>query len=321
MNKKLWLLLVLVSAMSRGQYVDSLWSEMQEKYKQCIAGLEQSGLTVQESDYCHDIWKTTKQEVRSILLGKPDRYFTRHYCIWNTMVRQGMSVVQSYEALYLRDCITDRTKQLLKNFHESDFLGLDRCCKEFDCSSNCLGHLYYAAKVLDTWPDKTIDSITELGSGYGNLASVFKQLIPEATLYLIDLPELLALQYFFLKATLDNTTVILHDRVPENFEKGAIHLIPVFMVPQLTLKTDLFISTFALSESSRHTQQQVINKNFFNAHMCYVSGQLHGWGDNFKFVGHELIIRALQQLYNTARCQPHHVSLHVMPSYEIIAHN
>lgn len=175
---------------------------MQEKYKNLCNFLHTTGLDQHESNYCHDIWKSTKQEVKTILLGNPDRFFTRHYCIWNAMVRQGMSMVQSYEALYLRDCISDKTREKLAVFHESDFLGLDRCCKEFNCSSNCLGHLYYVAKVLEYWPNESINSIVEVGSGYGNLASVFKQIMPEATLYLIDLPELLALQYFFLKATM-----------------------------------------------------------------------------------------------------------------------
>lgn len=55
--------------------------------------------------------------------------------------------------------------------------------------------------------------------------------------------------------------MILHDRMPESFEKGAIHLIPVFMVPEISLKADLFISTFALSESSQATQQMIVDKN------------------------------------------------------------
>lgn len=140
--------------------------------------------------------------MRDIILGQPDRYFVRHYCISNAIVRSGMSVVQAYELLYLKDCISKKTKEKLAQVHESDLLGLDKCCQEYTCSSNCLGHLYYAAKVLEAMPNDSIQSIVEVGSGYGNLASVFKQMMPQATLFLIDLAELRALQYFFLKATM-----------------------------------------------------------------------------------------------------------------------
>lgn len=319
MKKNISLLWLLLVAQAQARGIDALWHDMQKKYKSVCKYLHSSGLEKREQSYCHDIWKTTKQQVRDIILGQPDRYFAHQSCIVSTMVRQGMSIVQSYETLFLQDCISQKTKEKLGQFHESDFLGLDRNCKEFNCSTNSLGHLFYAAKVLEAMPDDSIQSIVEVGSGYGNLASIFKQLIPSATLYLIDLPELLSLQYLFLKATMPDVEVVFHDRIPSVFKKGAIHLIPVFMVPEIGFNADLFISTFALSESSRQTQQVIIDKQFFNARLCYITGQLHGWGDRFKFAGHHLVIEAIRNQYPSVSCQPHHVSLHVMPSYEIMA--
>lgn len=65
----------------------------------------------------------------------------------------------------------------------------------------------------------------------------------------------------------------MHARVLETFQEGAIHLIPIYLLPQLTLKADfLFISTFALSESSAYTQETVVAKKFFYAKYCYISG-------------------------------------------------
>lgn len=319
MKKKLSVLCLLLVVQIQASNIESLWRKMQKKYKSLINYLHTTGLDRLENNYCHDVWKTTKKDVRDIILGQPDRYFARHFCISNTMVRHGLSGVQAHELLYLRDCISQKTKEKLDQFHESDLLGLDRCCKEFNCSSNSLGHLYYAAKVIESVPADAIESIVEVGSGYGNLASVFKQVVPHATLYLVDLPELLAIQYFFLKASLPHVEVIFHDRVPAELKKGAIHLIPIFLVSQIALQADVFVSTFALSESSSDTQHLIIDKDFFNARLCYVSGQLHGWGDTFKFVGHNLVIDAIRERYQQVYCQPHHVSLHVMPSYEIFA--
>ncbi|BDC34784.1 hypothetical protein Noda2021_07420 [Candidatus Dependentiae bacterium Noda2021] len=319
MKLRLLSLLVLLACLpSQAHFIDDLWHDMQATYVKTVDQLTLDGLLDQESNYCHDIWKSTKAEIKTILLGSTDRYFARHYCVWNTMVRRGMSPVQAYEILFLKDCISPSTKSLLARYHEPDFLGLEKTCREFNCSTNALGHLFYAAKVFEQWPHETIQSIVELGSGYGNLASMFKQIKPEATIFLIDLPELLALQYFFLKATQD-APVIMHSRVPEKFEESAIHLIPVYLLPQLTLKADLFISTFALSESSAYTQEMVVAKKFFDAQYCYISGQLHGWGNEFKFVNHAPITDAVRNCYAHVQCQPHHVSLHVMPSYELIA--
>jgi len=314
--KKLSLLLVLSYVSIFATSYQQHWNQMQIEYEMlCNKG---APFLYKDSYLCHPHWIKAKNNIKQIISGPANPHFVRNQIISNEMVRGGIKSPQIYEISYLKECLSPETKLLLNRFNDTDLVGLTKECKEFNCSTNTLGHLFYAAKSLEQFKNKDLTTIVEFGGGYGNLARIFKSILPKATIFLIDLPELLALQYFFLKATLPETTkVIIHAQAPENFEAGAIHLIPHYIVEDIKLKTDLFISTFALSEGSEYIQKSIIQKKFFDASVCYIVGQLHGWGE-LNFVNHSNILDTLRKTYQNIDCHPYHLILDCLHSYEII---
>lgn len=296
---------------------DMQWKHMQNEYKKLCNSLNEQHLYEKEKQYVHPYWQTTKEEIKKFILGAPERNFLGNWDIGYNMVRRQMGVAQSYEICYLEHCISEQTRNQLALFTESDFGLLDKDCFQFNCSSNTLGHLYYVAKVLEHKKDLPLNTIVEFGSGYGNLAHIFKSVIPHATIFLIDLPEILAIQLLFLKASMPDVQVCLHSEIPPRFEEHAIHLIPVHFFEQLKVKTDLFISTFALSESTQTIQQMTVKNNFFNAKMVYITGQIDGWG-NLNFVSHPILINAVKKYCKTSLCQPMHIILGDRVSYEVL---
>lgn len=296
---------------------ENQWIAVQDTYNNVYKEIETRGLFSLDQLYLHPYWLTNKHEIRKILLAEPQRNFLKNNIISGTMVRSGIGNPQLYELCYLKHCLSKKTTEQLALFKESDFGQLSRECTEFNCSSNTLGHLFYAAKVLENQPS-TIQRIIEFGSGYGNLAHIFKTIVPGATIFLIDLPEFLAFQMLFLQASMPEVSIYFHSTIPTTYQENAIHLIPVYLLENFDIKTDVFISTMALSETTETLQRLIIKKNFFDAEMSYISGQLNGWGTEHNFASHTLIVNALRNFYKNISYQPLHFVLGGLLSYEII---
>jgi len=113
----------------------------------------------------------------------------------------------------------------------------------------------------------------------------------------------------------------MHSEAPTEYTPGAIHLLPVFLLDHLKteIKTDLFISTFAITETTEILQKTVINKNFFNASMCYIVGQLQG--NPIDYVHPSVIHEGVRSRFNVTHCQPSFLLLIDIPAYEIIGVN
>ena len=285
-NKSLIAVAFMLLNSATNPYTDSheaykeWWEKMQREYTSLCQNLAITHADEQEKQYNHTFWMGIKNQMKGLILGKPQKNLLQHSAISGQMVRTGIRETQQYEICFLKKCLTEKTNVLLNQFSETSFSRLAKECHEFNCSTNTLGHLFYAAKSLEQFENQNISTIVELGSGYGNLARVFKFMLPDSTLFLIDIPEFLAIQYLFLNMTLPNTEIIMHSSIPKSFMNKAIHLIPSCLINDLSIKTDLFISTFALSETTDTLQNLVINKRFFDCNVCYISGQLSGWNEH-----------------------------------------
>jgi hypothetical protein len=237
------------------------------------------------------------------------------------MVRFGWTSSQDYEVYFLENCLSPETQKIMTRLSDTQFSGLPFECQKFNCSTNTLVHWYYVARTLEVLRNQQIKSVIEFGGGYGNLARTFKMAEPEATFVIIDLPELLAIQYLFLSSTLPETTkIIVHSQPTNSLETGAIHLIPSYIVEKCDLKSDIFISTFALSESSKDCQNVIANKNFFNSRLSYIVGQLEGWHD-LNLTHHSFVHKAIRNQYKTVICEPSYLFFLKVPAYEIFGMN
>jgi hypothetical protein len=222
------------------------------------------------------------------------------------MVRGGLNAGQYHELCYLKYCVSPETDCLIKKFKEPAFGDLAITCTEYGCSTNSLGQLYYAARILEKMQSsEKIKTIVEVGGGFGNLAYIFKNMLPDATLVLFDLPELLVIQYLYLTLALPDVPVTIHHDLSGSIDTAGIHLMPIFLLSQAHVKADVFVSNFALSEATTEVQQAVINKNFFDAPLSYITGQLNGARE--EFVNQKLIHEAVRTAYDKVDCLPFHL--------------
>lgn len=284
---------------------------------------------IEQEDSLHGLelvnehWSQSKTSLRNVIMGRPDRHCWLKEPIQSNMVRCGFGPSQVYEECFLRSCLSKEVLELINTYQDTDLTLAPFESGEFNCSTNTLGHLYYAGIVLEQaqMHDINLDTIIEIGSGYGNLARIFKSLLPNTTLILIDLPEFLFLQHLFLDLTLPNAEIIVHSEIPKSFKKSAIHLVPYCFLEQIYVEADLFISTFGLSETTHKMQSIIAEKQFFNASVTYISGQLDGWKPQHNFEGHRLMHDAIRSYHQYVKCQPFHILTNGLNSYEVLGVN
>lgn len=293
------------------------WKKAQQEYSQVNSSVRTD---IEDATFFHPHWLNARKKIKRLIQGRARKDFIKAPEISGSMVREQnvKGILQEYELCYLQYCVNPEIKDLIHSYKDTDFTGIKFDCSTLQCSNTTLGHLFYTAKILQKSGTKNIKVITEFGSGYGNLARIFKTLLPNTTIALIDLPEFLALQYFFLTSTLPDTKIIMHAKAPQYLEENAIHLIPVFLIEELNINTDIFVSTFALSEAPEYVQKLITQKKFFNASTCYLTGQLNGWGTNFNFAHHATIHNAIRNQYKSVECLPFHLLSNNIESYELI---
>ncbi|HLB93888.1 MAG TPA: putative sugar O-methyltransferase [Candidatus Babeliales bacterium] len=301
----------------------SCWTEMQKYYKQVAylsGSLTKDGLITQT-------YRDNINAMHTLINNAPRKDFLTNSCLSGIMVRNGWPENCNYEECFLKNCITKTTANKIKNFTSStsnnDQLFLSTTSKNFNCSTSTLGHLFYVGKLYDWMPEEP-KLIVELGGGYGNLARCFKSVSPDATIVVIDLPEMCAIQLMFLKYTLPNVKIIAHTAAPKQIDPGTINLIPVQFMENIDyLKCDAFVSTFAISEAPEKVQKQIAKLNFFNAKSIYLAGQIDGWSKlGFKdWVHHDVLITSVKNNYKQIYCAPFHIYNPKYESYELLAKN
>lgn len=110
--------------------------------------------------------------------------------------------------------------------------------------------------------------LVEWGGGYGNMARIVRKMNPSITYIIIDLPEVLALQYVYLASLEGEESINL--LTPENscqILPGKVNLISSHLVlsEDMPIKCEAFISTWAITESPRVAQEYVVKKDYFGA--------------------------------------------------------
>ncbi len=244
---------------------EQMWQDMQVNY----AKLHEMEKSVSNFYLVQPLWHDHRQPIMKYLMGAPKINFLRGP-MGPTMIT---GAVSKESKDYVMNKVQPTTKTLLKRFKETTFGGIKTMCSALKCTTDSLRHLYFMARVLDN-KEKNVEVMVELGGGYGCLARIAKSIYPGMTYIIIDLPEILSLQSLFLSGASPEFTQKIHTTIPENFEKGVIHLVPYYLVPDLEIdNVDVFISIVALSETSKAMQNLIIAKNFFNAHMGYIMGQ------------------------------------------------
>lgn len=205
-------------------------------------------------------WREHNTELEKTFLPYPPFSFLKNPIMKKTMVPAG-----NWWKKELRFLKKKFKKEELKQFLEEDLVGSQEIVSsKYDTSCNNIHHLYHLVRFLETTKcdlDK-IDAVIDWGGGYGNMAKMFSK-FKSATYIIIDIPIFSCIQWLYLASI--GKDVNLFQAPKDQIQKGKINILPVCFLKEHELKADLFISTWALSESSKYSQDYVIARKWFDA--------------------------------------------------------
>lgn len=135
-------------------------------------------------------------------------------------------------------------------------------------SSNTVHQLHHLLRYEEATGRRVrdADTIVEWGGGFGSLMRIAVRMHgDEPTCVVIDTPIFSALQWLYLSAVLGEDRVVLHDKAPVRPATGRVNIVPVGLVADMAVSADLFISNWALNESTAAAQRDVLSRGWFGA--------------------------------------------------------
>lgn len=253
---------------------DDRFERLRGEFAHCYAGIR---AYVHERLVRSD-WRDRNAAVVRDLLPRPPRDFLRHPAILYQMF-----VDERYledELPYVTRCLSDIDAM------REDPVGAPPTTHVPEhgvvTSSNTVHHLYHLLRYEDATQRRLwdCDVVVEWGGGYGNMGKLVRRLHGgHLTYVLVDTPVFAALQWLYLSAVLGDEHVVLHDRRPVAVVESAINVVPVGLADSVDVEADLFVSTWALNESSPAAQRLVVDREWFGANHLLLA--MHA-GDPFE---------------------------------------
>jgi hypothetical protein len=211
----------------------------------------------------HESWSQNVSELESYFVSQMSENFIANNVINGTMVFTNREV-HKLEMKNVSDSF-DRNliKEVISKGLNSAFLaGKSRRSTLI----NSVHHLHHLMRFEQLTGRKisSIENVVEFGGGYGNMARIVLNLGGCNTYSIVDLLLFSCIQYVFLSTVAGNDQVTLDNN---NANQNAnIHLLSLLRTDEPTnLRGDLFLSTWALSESTRAAYDWVLASDWFGA--------------------------------------------------------
>lgn len=241
---------------------ESRYIELRKSFRQHYQEIAEHPV---DQHFITEFWKSIKNDLEPALFPEPPVNFFHIPWIRKTMVAPERQSWIIPELSYLKEHIPqDQLRSLL----EEDIVGWPFLITPFSTSANTLHHAYHWTRFFKETRTKAenFSTIVEWGGGYGNAAKLFRKMHHhDHTYVIIDLPIFSCLQWLYLASILGTDAVMIHTAPGQPIRPGSINLVPLSLIDNVAVTADLFISTWALSESNDYAQDFVINKNWFGA--------------------------------------------------------
>lgn len=213
------------------------------------------------------MWEKHNNQLKKTLLPFPKFSFLQDPIIMKSMFATG-------KEQWLTDALSDIEKMIPRNrliyLLREEYVGVPLIInRAYLASPNNVVHMYHLANFIkNTGCDiGKINTIIEWGGGYGNLTKLFVKLRkrPYPTYIMIDTPLISCLQWLYLSIVLGDSMVYYVKSAKDSIRKNKINIVSLPFLGVIKNKPNLFISTWALSESSKFSQDFVINKGWLKA--------------------------------------------------------
>ena len=222
---------------------------------------------LEEESFTTPYWRAANADLAESLLPFPRRDFLRDPLIAGNMVANSPGRWLNDELAYLERRIPPF--ELSRRLQE-DLIGRPTLIRSrLGTSHNTIHHTYHLERYREATgrAPEQFRFVVEWGGGYGNLAKLVTRAgSPGRTYLVIDNPLLVALQWLYLACTLGESAVQIVSSSETEIAVGKVNLVPTAVAAALKhIRADLFISTWALSESATAAHDFVSGVEWFGA--------------------------------------------------------
>lgn len=216
-------------------------------------------------------WEKTAPEIEAALLPLPPPDFL------NLPSLGAMSVVHYWRltSYYIRFLEKSFERQRLRYLLREDLPGHPILqSARYTTSSMTAQHLYHFAYHRTTTGASLddVECVVEFGGGYGNMAKVLSRLLGRPhTHVIVDLPFIGAIQWLYLSSVLGPESVNLVSPTRGSVAPGKINIMPIPLVGKISIRPDLFIATWSLSETPPELQDLIGRVGWLQAERLLVT--------------------------------------------------
>ncbi len=213
---------------------------------------------------------------------KIEKYFLNNLAInflSHPMIKNTMFIKPKWHKLQLNYLEKKYSSKKLKNYLCENKIGHPLICNlKYKTSANSVHHLNHLSLFEDKtkYNLKNIKNIVEWGGGYGNMAKILLRIKPKITYNIIDLPIFIFIQAIYLSCIIGRDKINIVTEKNPIIKNNLINLIPLNKKILNNIdfhKPDIFISTWALSESNDFSQNLVERLDYFNSKNLLIAHQ------------------------------------------------
>jgi len=273
--------------------------EAQDLLKRALAGEARQPVAVQPE------WQAARAQLRAYLEQTSDwSAFLAHPTCRHMFVRGRWGMAQDVEYADLQSCPYGKT--LLASAADPE-VGSPRRTEQLPrMSTNTLAMAWYLHRIHRAAGGRLPDRVLEIGGGYGALARLYVEQAPSTRYVIFDLPEMLALQHYFLSSTLPGVPVrIAADGDP--MPAPGITLVPIGRLADVALEADLLISTFAFSEMPLELQAAFRQRNWLDARQLFLTGQLRDEAPQASWVDAGVVVGGIMSDFQQLQVDRYHI--------------
>mgnify|MGYP003649490621 CR=1 FL=1 len=227
-------------------------------------------------------WENNRLKFRDKLISDSNFNFLKNKDIGGLMF-QGDFNLALKEISSLDEKVLNNTVEYEFSILPHEMFNIDFENKNYNISTNTVHHLYHIKKFLNyKEKDLEVESILEWGAGYGNMAKLCIENFDSIKKYtIIDIPEFILLQYIFLSSYFGEENVRI---IKDSSEiADGINLMPVNDIIDKDIKKhDMFISNWAITESTLFCQEYAEKNGFFDYDNLLLS--YHQCGNHIPFM-------------------------------------
>ena len=228
----------------------------------------------------HESWLQNIMALESYFTGQMSEDFISNNIVNGTMVFTNRKV-HKLELKNISDVFEkNKTEEIISKGLNTAFLsGKSRRSTLI----NSVHHLHHLMRFEQSTGKKigAINNVVEFGGGYGNMARIVNNIGSCKTYSIVDLLLFSCIQYVFLSTVAGNNQVAFDDGNAKGNTKFLLH--PLFRADSpVNLRGELFLSTWALSESTRAAYEWVTACDWFGATSLLLAYNEHWkpWQEN-----------------------------------------